>query len=162
LDWTSRFSPSSTTTNERASSTGRVARSICVCSTRSSIGPGSGSTGVNDIDAANVDALGRVSQRELAELYSGAVATLHSAKFEEFRTPVLESLACGTPVVVADRGGAAELVTEECGVVTDDLDAGVREAESLRAADCRAVAEGHSWTHVPERTAAAVERVRRV
>lgn len=118
--------------------------------------------GIDEADAANVDALGRVSQCELAALYNAAVATVHPAKFEAFGNPVLESLACGTPVVVSDQCGAAELVTDECGVVTEDLAVGVREVESLSAADCRAVAEGHSWRDVAERTAAAIERVQRV
>ncbi len=34
---------------------------------------------------------------------------------ETFGLAVLEALACGTPVVTADRGGARELVTDACG-----------------------------------------------
>ena len=77
--------------------------------------------GLDDVGVRGVAGLGRVSPGTLAGLYSGALATIHPAKFEPFGNVVLESLACGTPVVTTDRCGAAEILDETCGVVTDDV-----------------------------------------
>lgn len=41
-------------------------------------------------------------------------------RFDAFGRAVLESMACGTPVVVSSTAGAAELVTGEAGVVLED------------------------------------------
>jgi glycosyltransferase involved in cell wall biosynthesis len=50
--------------------------------------------------AARVRYLGMVDDEELARLYRGASATAVLARSEGFGFPVLESFACGTPVVV--------------------------------------------------------------
>ena len=42
-------------------------------------------------------------------------ASALSAQEAAFGLAVLEALACGTPVVTADRGGASELITSRCG-----------------------------------------------
>ena len=115
--------------------------------------------GRDAVTASNVTALGRVSPERLANLYRGAVATIHPAKFEAFGNVVLESLACGTPVVTTDRCGAAELLDASCGVVTDDIAAGVEACTGLDGEDCVAVADRHSWTDVAERTIAIAEDV---
>lgn len=51
---------------------------------------------------------------ELARLYGAADISLSVAPTETFGLAVLEALACGTPVVTADAGGARELVDETC------------------------------------------------
>ncbi len=64
---------------------------------------------------APVRFLGYVDGRdELARLYGAADISLSVAPTETFGLAVLEALACGTPVVTADRGGARELVDESC------------------------------------------------
>lgn len=51
----------------------------------------------------------------LARAIGGAHASLSVSPGETFGLAVLEALACGTPVVTADRGGARELITARCG-----------------------------------------------
>jgi alpha-1,6-mannosyltransferase len=59
--------------------------------------------------------LGYVDGREeLARLYGEADISLSVAPTETFGLAVLEALACGTPVVTADVGGARELVDDSC------------------------------------------------
>jgi len=47
---------------------------------------------------------GYLPQSELAALYRGATALVHPARAEGWALPVLESMACGTPVVVPEFG----------------------------------------------------------
>ncbi|MCL2471280.1 MAG: glycosyltransferase [Propionibacteriaceae bacterium] len=54
------------------------------------------------------------SRAELAEAYRASDISLSVCPAETFGLAVLEALACGTPVVTADRGGAKELVDNSC------------------------------------------------
>lgn len=60
---------------------------------------------------SNIEFLGRVSDEKLRELYSGARAFVFPA-LEDAGIMVLESLACGTPVIGLNAGGTAEFITE--------------------------------------------------
>jgi glycosyltransferase involved in cell wall biosynthesis len=51
----------------------------------------------------------RVSDEDLAKLYNGATATYYPSKYEGFGLPVLESMACGTPVVTAWNSSLLEV-----------------------------------------------------
>ena len=85
--------------------------------------------------------------RQLAELYSAAVAFVNPTWQDNYPTVNLESIACGTPVVTYRTGGSIEAVTEKTGYVVAQgdvkglLDA-VREIERKGnleyKADCRA------------------------
>lgn len=111
---------------------------------------------------SNIDYLGYVSQGELPALYQGAKALIHPARYEPFGNVVLESLACGTPVIVTgpDHCGAAEILDESVAEfvhpTTEDVARAVREfdADCYSAADCRALAEQYTWDAVAERTEA--------
>lgn len=52
---------------------------------------------------------------EVAKRFSQSDISLSVCPAETFGLAVLEALACGTPVVTANRGGASELVTKDCG-----------------------------------------------
>lgn len=61
--------------------------------------------------------MGRVSEAELAALYRGALALIFPSLYEGFGLPIVESMACGTPVITSNctampevAGGAAILV----------------------------------------------------
>ncbi|HEK86159.1 MAG TPA: glycosyltransferase [Candidatus Aminicenantes bacterium] len=56
------------------------------------------------------------NQHELAEFYSAADVFVITSRGENFPTVVLESLACGTPVVGFRVGGIPEQVKEHCGI----------------------------------------------
>ncbi len=110
--------------------------------------------------------LGRVSDEELAALYRGARCLVYPSLYEGFGLPVLEAIACGTPVVTS-RGGATEEVAGDAAVLVDPTDvqsiaAGIEEAAARRD-ELRARglvrARAFSWDRVARETWAVYERV---
>lgn len=107
--------------------------------------------------------------QELAHAYGSAWASVTASVEEAFGLVVLESLACGTPVLASRSGGLPELVGEEVGRLfePDDLDslvAGIGEtlamAESAEvAAKCRERAADYAWERVVVRYEALYEKV---
>lgn len=112
------------------------------------------------LDHPNIVCHGRVSQRELRDIYAKATATIHPAKFESFGNIVLESLACGTPVVTTPQCGASEVLTDETGVVTTELASGIEDVADFKPSDCREVAKEHEWSKVAKRTEEILETVK--
>jgi glycosyltransferase involved in cell wall biosynthesis len=68
--------------------------------------------------AGEVDFAGFVPLRGLAALYSAADAFVFPSLYEGFGLPVLEAMACGTPVVASDRGALPEVVGD-AGLLVD-------------------------------------------
>ena len=62
-----------------------------------------------EVDIEPVEPLEQVSDTELADLYRRSDVTLLTAREEGFGFPVLESLACGTPVVCGRNSALAEM-----------------------------------------------------
>ncbi len=52
---------------------------------------------------------GYVPQEELVALYRGAACLLQTSRYEGFGLPVLEAMACGTPVVAVDEPALREV-----------------------------------------------------
>jgi glycosyltransferase involved in cell wall biosynthesis len=78
-------------------------------------------------------ALGYVPERLLPGLYSGALALAMPSLYEGFGLPCLEAMACGTPVVAADRAA----LPETCGdaaLLADPTEPDAFAAAVLRAA----------------------------
>jgi|GEM_PF-5703896 len=111
------------------------------------------------------DVVGRVDQFDLVDLYRQSAALVHPARYEPFGNVVLESLACGSPVVVSDTDhcGAAEIVTDDAGklISPDDPDALIDAMKQVEATTdpttCRDIAKEHSWEHVAEETLSLIE-----
>jgi glycosyltransferase involved in cell wall biosynthesis len=61
---------------------------------------------------SRVDFAGRLSADELLDYYQAADALLLVSRREGMPNVVLESLACGTPVIAADVGGIREVVSD--------------------------------------------------
>lgn len=61
------------------------------------------------VPARNIRLLGFVNERDLPALYSGAYLFAFPSLYEGFGLPVVESFACGCPVVTSDRGSLKEI-----------------------------------------------------
>lgn len=59
----------------------------------------------------NIEFLGRINERDQAELYSRAIAYLHPQE-EDFGITPVESMASGRPVIAFAKGGALETVVD--------------------------------------------------
>jgi glycosyltransferase involved in cell wall biosynthesis len=64
---------------------------------------------------------GPVPDADLAALYSGATVFAFLGLHEGFGLPPVEAMACGTPVVVANRASLPEVVAD-AGLLVDPLD----------------------------------------
>jgi alpha-1,6-mannosyltransferase len=62
---------------------------------------------------------------------SSADVSIAPSPFETFGLSILESLACGTPVIVANKGAGAELITGGCGLAVEPTGAMVADAIML-------------------------------
>ena len=110
---------------------------------------------------------GAMAQERLSLYYNAADVTVVASYYESFCLIILESLACGTPVVSTGVGVAPAVIDDTCGMVAEGtpqslaqaiarvLDRGqVYEAEHLRR-----TAAPYSWTAVAERLAKVYQAV---
>ena len=96
--------------------------------------------------------LGEKKQQELTEIYNAADAMVLASSREGWANVLLESMACGTPVVATDIWGTPEVVqNQDAGVLVkrtaDDIAEGVKNLFSNYPArsNTRKYAEQFSW-----------------
>jgi glycosyltransferase involved in cell wall biosynthesis len=79
--------------------------------------------GSSEINASNIQCLGRVSDNEeLAKIYSQSDAVLISSREDNLPNVLLESLACGTPVISFKIGGLVDLLNDsKLGILASDI-----------------------------------------
>jgi glycosyltransferase involved in cell wall biosynthesis len=111
-------------------------------------------------------------QAEIPRLYASADVYAHGSRVEGFGLPILEAMACRTPVVATPAGAAPELLREGRGRMISKLDASEM-ARALvdvltmpepewRALSLRAYSHAHGYTldDATARLEAALERAR--
>jgi len=109
---------------------------------------------------------GFLGPAELQQRYAGARVTLLTSRWvEALGNVVIESMACGTPVVAYDRGGPAEIIEHgQNGILVtpgnvDGLVAGVRAAMLLDRRAVRARAEEFSLAKMADRMEAWIRSI---
>jgi glycosyltransferase involved in cell wall biosynthesis len=96
--------------------------------------------------SGQIEYVGEVSHGEKVELLQHARATLFPIDWEEpFGLVMIESMACGTPVVAARWGAVPEVIENgRSGIIVDDWSragAALAEADAISPESCRAYAE---------------------
>lgn len=114
---------------------------------------------------------GYVDDTDLPGLYRGADCFVYPSLYEGFGLPVLEAMACGTPVVASNTASIPE-VTGDAAVLVDPLDIGqIAEAihQVLTITDLRhrlaaaglKRAQAFSWDRLARQTLEVYQEVRR-
>jgi glycosyltransferase involved in cell wall biosynthesis len=100
------------------------------------------------LDNNRVIYVGSVGPAERSRLLGNACALLHPIQFDEpFGLSVIESMACGTPVIAFNRGSMAELIeNNRSGFLVENVDEAIEMVTHLNKIDrayCRRHAERH-------------------
>lgn len=95
-----------------------------------------------------------ISTRSLVKLYSNAEKLLFPSLGEGFGLPILESLACGTPVIAFNKKPMSELLPKEMLCGKGNLEKFAKKALSyeLSKTKCREIAKRFSWEKTAKRT----------
>jgi glycosyltransferase involved in cell wall biosynthesis len=93
-----------------------------------------------------IEYLGEVTHGEKVELLQNARATLFPIEWEEpFGLVMIESLACGTPVIATRHGAVPEVIEHgRSGIIVDnyrEMAAALEEADKIDPLECRRYAE---------------------
>jgi glycosyltransferase involved in cell wall biosynthesis len=113
----------------------------------------------------------RIPDSQLKDVYAGCDAWLFPPRKEGYGLPILEAMACRTPVIATPAGAAPELIAQQGGgmIVPHDDPAGMAQAivkicrmtdtEWRRISDAAyATVTGYSWDDATDRFEAALER----
>jgi glycosyltransferase involved in cell wall biosynthesis len=111
---------------------------------------------------------GVVSDQMLLALYRCAHFTWFPSTYEGFGLPVVESLACHTPVLCSNTSSLPEIIEDESSMfdpfdvraMTNALVGGMQNRPHLTAAEYDSLVSPHRWEKVADRTAAAIDQLR--
>jgi glycosyltransferase involved in cell wall biosynthesis len=95
------------------------------------------------IDGRSVEYLGSVGPDQRADVLGNALALLHLISFDEpFGLSMVESMACGTPVIAFPRGSIREVIRHgETGYIVEDIEHAVDAVAALESIDRSACRE---------------------
>jgi glycosyltransferase involved in cell wall biosynthesis len=110
-----------------------------------------------------IEYLGEVNHGTKVELLQNARCTLFPIEWEEpFGLVMIESMACGTPVIATRQGAVPEVIGDGTGgVIVDhwhDIPAALEQADAIEPSECRRFAEER---FAPDRMVADYERAYR-
>jgi glycosyltransferase involved in cell wall biosynthesis len=93
-----------------------------------------------------IEYLGEVSHAEKVDLLQNARVTLFPIKWEEpFGLVMIESMACGTPVIATRRGAVPEVIEDgRTGIIVDDhkeMAGALEAADKIDPLECRRYVE---------------------
>lgn len=94
--------------------------------------------------------LGRKSGRELAGCYAGADVFVFPSRTDTFGLVMIEALACGTPVAAFPVAGPRDIVTDDVGALSEDLDRAIDAALYCDRRACAEYGAGFSWEAATE------------
>jgi glycosyltransferase involved in cell wall biosynthesis len=123
------------------------------------VGPAKEPSLARELERRGATLHGYVSTADLAGLYRGAAALVLPSRYEGFGLPVLEAMACGTPVVAAPDPALREVAGEaalfaEPGELSAAIRRAVAERERLSAAGLER-AKRFTWSEAARLTAEA-------
>jgi len=117
---------------------------------------------------SNVEFLGACYGDAKIREYTNADVYVMPSRYEMFGLTFLEALACGTPVIITDKCGAAPLLPEKCGMVVPVDCIAMAEAISKTLNEHKADidrqyrigwARQYDWTNIAPRVIKVYERV---
>ena len=89
--------------------------------------------------------LGKRSGRELAGCYAGADVFVFPSKTDTFGLVMIEALACGTPVAAYPVAGPKDIVTDEIGALSHELERAIDVARYVDRKACAAAGACYNW-----------------
>ena len=100
-----------------------------------------------ELEAAYPDAhfLGPLFGADLAGAYAGADVFVFPSRTDTFGLVMIEAMACGTPVAAYPVSGPIDVVTQESGALSDDLEHAIAAALLCDHAACAAHGRRFSW-----------------
>jgi glycosyltransferase involved in cell wall biosynthesis len=119
------------------------------------VGPERDAALARELEGLGVELRGYVEKDELANLYRGAAALVLPSKYEGFGLPVLEAMACGTPVVASTDTALREVAGDAAVYADGDLVEAIRTALTERDRLVTAGlerAKAFSWEETARRT----------